>query len=173
MSKTWLLLFLIASAAVLIVCFVYGWAAMTFPSLLVLGFFGIFAFLAVDALIQASANPGLERLYKPNYWYSIIYNAWLYVHDREEWGSYVSLWSFVGGAILGSMFWEIILSSGNVTFSMSIASWLAGMFLELSIAILVATSDYWSRTEEHMAAMRKNKSRILVSLEDSLELCAR
>ncbi|MFZ0965551.1 MAG: hypothetical protein WAN82_02870 [Candidatus Bathyarchaeia archaeon] len=149
MSKTWLLLFLIASAAVLIVCFVCGWAAVTFPFLLVLGFFGVFALHVVNALIQVRANPGLERLYKPDYWYSVIYNAWLYVNDREEWGSYASLWSFLGGAILGSIFGEIILSSGKVTFSVSIASWLAGMFLELSIAILVATSDYWSRTEEH------------------------
>lgn len=146
MSKTWLLLFLIASAAVLIVCFVYGWAAVTFPSLLVLGFFGVFAYLAVDASIQARANPGLERLYEPDYWYSLIYNAWLYVNDREEWGSYASLWSFLCGAILGSIFGEIILSSGKVTFYISIASWFAGTFLELSIAILVATSDYWSRS---------------------------
>ena len=36
MSKTWLVLFLIAVAAVLIVCLVYGWAAVTFPILLVL-----------------------------------------------------------------------------------------------------------------------------------------
>lgn len=157
MSKTWLLLFLIASATVLIVCFVYGWDAVTFPSLLVLGFFGVFTLFAVDALIQVRANPGLERLYEPDYWYSSIYNAWLYVNDREEWGSYASLWSFLGGAILGSIFGERILSSGKVTVYISIASWFAGMFLELSTAILLATSGYWLRTVNHEKSSEKNE----------------
>jgi MFS family permease len=149
MSKTWLALFLIAGAAVLIVCFVYGWAAVTFPILLVLGFFGAFSLIAVNASIQASANPGLEKLEEPDYWLSGIYNAWLYVTDRENWASDASLWSYLLGAFLGSIFGIIILFFGNVTFSLSIASWLSGMFLALSIAILVATSDYWSKTEEH------------------------
>jgi hypothetical protein len=149
MSKTWLALFLIAGAAVLIVCFVYGWAAVTFPILLVLGFFGAFSLIAVNASIQASANPGLEKLDEPDFWLSGIYNAWLYVNDRESWASYASLWSYLLGAFLGSIFGVIILFFENVTFSASIASWLAGMFLVLSIAILVATSDHWSKTEEH------------------------
>ena len=147
MSEKSLVLFLIACAAVLTVCFVYGWAAVTFPSLLVLGFFGSFASMTFNASIQASANPGLGKLEEPDYWLSRIYNAWLYVHDIESWASYASLWSCVLGALLGSFFGGLILR-GNVTFSMSIASWLAGMFLMLSIAILLVTSDYWSKTEE-------------------------
>jgi hypothetical protein len=149
MAKTWLLLFLIASAVVLIVCFVYGWAAVTFPFLLALSFFGVFACLVVDASIQARVNPGLERLYEPDYWFSRIYNAWLYATNRKEWWSYASLWSFIWGAVLGSILGEIILSPEKVTLYLFIASWLAGVLLELSIAFLVAKSDYWSRTEEH------------------------
>jgi hypothetical protein len=149
MAKTWLLLFLIASAAVVIVCFVYGWAAVTFTFLLALSFFGVFACLAVDASIQARANPGLERLYEPDYWFSRIYNAWLYATNRKEWWSYASLWSFIWGAVFGSILGEIILSPERVTLYLFIASWLAGMLLELSIAVLVVKSDYWSRTEEH------------------------
>jgi len=142
MSKTWLVLFLIAVAAVLIVCFVYGWAAVTFPILLVLSFFGVFLSLADDASRQARANPGLENLYEPDYWLSRIYNAWLYVNNQEKWASYASLWSCLWGVLIGSLFG--VLFFRNVTFSVSIASWLAGMFLVLSIAILVATSGYWS-----------------------------
>ena len=119
MSKTWLLLFLIASAVVLILCFIYGLPGVTFPFLLVLGFFGAFASLAVNASIQAWSNSGLAKLDKPNFWFSRIYNAWLYVNDREKWGLYASLSSYLVGAFLGTIFGGIILFSWEVTFFVS------------------------------------------------------
>lgn len=149
MSKIWLTLFLIASITVLMVCFVHGLVAIIYPLILTFCFLGVFLCEAFDASFQASVNPGLESVEKSSFWFSRIYNAWLYVKDREGWALYASFISYILGAVLGSVSCAIITISWNVSSSVSSASWLSGMFFMLSIAMLIATSDHWSKTKEY------------------------
>jgi hypothetical protein len=154
MSKIWLTLFLIASITVLIVCFVYGLVAIIYPLILTFCFLGAFLCEACDASFQASVNPGLKNVEESSFWFSRIYNAWLYVKDREGWALYASFISYILGTVFGSIFGVIITFSWNVSSSVSSASWLSGMFFMLSIAMLIATSDYWSKTKEHTSRVR-------------------
>jgi hypothetical protein len=149
MSKIWLTLFLIAGITVLIVCFVHGLVAIIYPLILTFCFLGVFLCEAFDASFQASVNPGLESVEESSFWFSRIYNAWLYVKDREGWALYASFISYILGAVLGSVFGVIITFSWNVSSSVSSASWLSGMFFMLSIAMLIATSDHWVKTKEY------------------------
>lgn len=158
MSKICLILFLIASITVLIVCSVYGLVAITYPLVLTLCFLGVFLGEDIDASLQASVNPGLENIEEPSFWFSRIYNAWLYVKDREGWALYASFISCILGAIFGSIFGWIITNSWNVSSSVSSASWFSGMFLMLSLALLIATSDYWSKTKRYSISYEEVQS---------------
>ncbi len=142
MSKRWLILFLLAITSVLIVCFVYGLAAAVYPSALVLTFSGFFLIAAWSDSFQASVTPGLKKLNEPEWPWSRVYFAWLYVNDMERWVSYTIIISYLIGSILGALLGWFILLPLKVSFSTSFASWLSGMFLMLSIAELIATSDY-------------------------------
>jgi len=139
---------LIAAITVLIVCYVYGLVTIIYPLVLTLCFSAIFLAEAIDASFQASVNPGLKNVEESSFWFSRIYNAWLYVKDKEGWALYASFISYILGTLLGSVFGWIITNSWNVSSSTSFASWLSGMFLMLSIAGLIVTSDHWSKAEE-------------------------
>jgi len=109
-------------------------------------FLGIFLLLLIEAEIQAAANPGIERIDEPNFWFSKIYNAWLYVTDREEWAYFASLLAGIFSLIFGSMFgW--ILSMHLKALSVSLVSWLVGVFLLSSMAIFTATSRYRQKSQ--------------------------
>lgn len=148
MSKTWLILFLIAYVAVSIVWFVYGSVGMVYPLYLTFSFLGVFSLITVNALLQAYFNPGLERLDKPNFWFSSVYNAWYYVTDRELWAEYAVAFSCLIGALFGSLYGLLTLFYLNASYYTYIASWLSGMLLMVSIAMPVATWEYGSKTEE-------------------------
>jgi len=156
LSRIWLTLFLIAIITVLIVCFIHGSVVIVYPLLLTFCFLGAFLAELVDASFQASVNPGLKNVTESSFWFSRIYNAWLYVNDREGWALYASFISYIIGTILGSLFGWIITRAWNISSSISTASWFSGMFFMLSIALLIATSDHWQKTNEYdKRSMRK------------------
>ena len=139
MQKIWFIPFLIASALVLMLCYVYGFVEIIYPLCIMISFFASFFVIAINASMQAELNPGLEKL-RPSFW-SNVYNAWLYVTNRKRWRVLASGFSCIFGALFGSFFgwaWNI---AWKVSFLVSIASWISGMFLMLSLAMLVATSD--------------------------------
>jgi len=107
-----------------------------------------FSALAFRSSVQADANPGLEKIDEPDYWFSAVYEAWLYVTDRKEWAVYVCLWSYIFGAFVSLMFGGVTFFVLATSFPVSITSWLSGMFLVLSIAALIANSGHWSKATE-------------------------
>jgi len=140
----WFILSLIAGVTVTIVCLVYGLIAATFPLALLLFFFVLLFAFALNALVQAGANPGLREMKEqPDFWLSSIYNAWLYVHDKESWAGYASLFSFLLAVPLGSLSGGAILVMKNVSSSILWASWLAGIFLLFSIAMVAPIAIIW------------------------------
>jgi hypothetical protein len=148
MSRIFLVLFLVAGVLVLMFNFVYGLIELFFPLMLLLWFSIAFLGFAIRSSIQAEANPGLERMEKPDYWFSAVYEAWLYVTDREEWAFYTCLWSYIFGALGGSGVGGLVLFHLKADFYTSLASWFSGMFMMLSIAGLIATSGHWSKVTE-------------------------
>ena len=148
MSRKYLVLFLIACVLVLTLSYVIGFTELLFPSMFLLGFLVGFLLSAYSSSIQAEANPGLEELEEPDYFFSKIYDAWLYVNDRRRWASYTCLWSCVFGGLLGVMFGVPTVLNWKLDFYASLVSWLSGMFLIVSMAGLIAKSDYWSEVDE-------------------------
>jgi hypothetical protein len=148
MPRKWLILFLIACAAVFIVWYVYGLVGMVYPLCITLSFLGVFSLTTLSAVIQAYFTPGLERLDKPNFWFSSVYNAWYYVTDREVWAAYAVGGSCLAGASLGSVYGLSPLLHWYASYPTYIASWLSGMLLMISIAIPIGTWEHWSKTEE-------------------------
>lgn len=57
-------------------------------------------FQYLNAVYQASMNPGLEKLNNPSFWFSAVGNAYLFVTDRERWMLYASLLAYLSGVIL-------------------------------------------------------------------------
>jgi len=149
MSKIWPILFLIACITLLASCLFYGLVILTFPLIFLLWFSIFFLAFAIRSSVQASANPGLEELEEPDYWFSAIYEAWLYVTDRKGWAIHVCFWSYIIGALISLMFGGLVFFVWKTSFAVSLASWLSGMFLMLSIASLIANSDHWSKTTEY------------------------
>jgi hypothetical protein len=148
MSRLFAVLFLVAGVLVLMFNFVYGLIEFFFPLMLLFWFSIAFLGFAIRSSVQADANPGLEKVEKPDYWLSAVYEAWLYVTDREEWALYVCLWSYVFGVLIGSAVGGLVLFHWKTDFYTSLASWFSGMFMLLSIAGLIATSDHWSKATE-------------------------
>jgi ABC-type sulfate transport system permease component len=110
-------------------------------------FLGMFFMLLIGAEIQAAANPGIERIEEPSFWFSAIYNAWLYVTDREEWAYFASLLASVLSFVFGSLFGWILSMHLKVS-GVSLVSWLVGLYLLFSIAIFTATSRYWQKSQQ-------------------------
>ncbi len=75
MKKVLLIVTLVAFALVILVTISYGAAALLFPFFLVVGFLVSFTAMIFRAQIQADAIPGIEKIEKPDFWFSGIYNA--------------------------------------------------------------------------------------------------
>lgn len=140
MRKIWFVPFLVASALVLIVCFVHGGSAIVFPLSLTLSFFAGYLIMGFRASLQAGLNPGLEKL-EPSFW-SSVYDAWLWVTDRKRWKVYAISFSCIIGAIVGTTFgFALLLLFKKISLSTlgtDLTSWTSGIFLMLTIAILKA-----------------------------------
>jgi len=140
MQKIWFVPFLVASALVLIVCFVQGVSAIVYPLSLTLSFFVGYLVMCFRASLQAGLNPGLKKL-EPSFW-SILYDAWLWVTDRNRWKVYACIHACIIGAITGTTFgFALLLLFKKISFSTLgtyLTSWASGIFLMLTIAILIA-----------------------------------
>lgn len=141
------IVFLIGCFGVLMVCYVYGLGAATYPFMSLLWFFTFFGTLTVRAWIQESANTGIERMSEPDWCFSSIYDAWLYVNDRKSWAVYVSILSVIGGIVLGPAFGLLLVVILKIGLSQtaSFFSCLSGILLMSSAAMLIANSNYWSK----------------------------
>jgi len=140
---------MIAGATSLAVYFAYGFEAIIFPSVHVLCFLGNLLHVIWNAEVQSGATPGLDKMDEPDRWFSSIHNAWLYVNDQERWASYASLSSCVVGAAGGSILGGLLLFIWKISGPVVVASWVSGIFLMVSVAMWVTTSEYWSKTKEH------------------------
>ncbi|MFQ6086955.1 MAG: hypothetical protein ACE5OV_02935 [Candidatus Bathyarchaeia archaeon] len=145
MNKRLLIITFVAFALVVLVAISYGPAALLFPLLLVIGFFVSFAVMIFNAQIQADANPGIEKIEKPDFWFSSIYNAWLFTNDIEGWAVYATIISLISTAFFGSLFGSLFLLMAHAAPSGIYESWLAGMFLTCLIAINVVRAEYWAK----------------------------
>jgi hypothetical protein len=148
MPRTYPSLVLIASFLVLIFSLVFGTVELLFPAMFLLWFSAFFLVFALRANIQVDANPGLKELDEPDYWWSQVYDAWLYVADRKQWASYTCLWSCVFGGFFGSTLGVPAVLYWKPDFYASLVSWLSGMFMMLSVAGFIAGSNYWKEAQE-------------------------
>jgi hypothetical protein len=123
----------------------HGLHGLVFPFFLVSGFLTAFGLMAFNAQIQADANPGIEKIEEPDFWFSSIYNAWLYTTDVERWGSYATIMSMIFGTIMGSLLGALLLFSTHASSAGIYESWAAGMFLAGSIALNIVSSGYWKK----------------------------
>jgi len=92
------------------------------------------------ASLQAGLNDGLEKL-EPSFW-SSLYDAWLYVTDGKRWRVYAIAFSCLIAAVVGTSFgFALLLLSKKTSFptlGTYLTSWISGIFLMLTIAILTA-----------------------------------
>ncbi|MEM3704329.1 MAG: hypothetical protein QXX59_00175 [Candidatus Bathyarchaeia archaeon] len=130
----------------LIVCFFLGTAILIYPSTFILCFLGMFLALLIGAEIQTAANPGIEEMDEPDFWFSEVYDVWLYVTDREGWAYLASFLAGIFSLVIGSLSGWILCNHWNVS-GISFISWLVGVFLLLSLAIFTATSGYWQKSQ--------------------------
>jgi hypothetical protein len=137
-----ILLTLVGFALVFLGAILYGPSALLLPFILLVGFFVVFALMAFNAEIQADANPGIEKIEKPSFWFSSIYNAWLYKTNREGWAQYVSIISLIATAGFG-VFIALIISMTPTPFSGLFEGWLTGMFLTGCVAIEMGSATHW------------------------------
>jgi hypothetical protein len=128
------------------VCLFLGTAVLIYPLTFTLFFLGIFLSFLIGAKIQAAAIPGIENIDEPDFWFSRIYNAWLYVTDREEWAYFTSFLAGIFSFIFGSLFGSI-LSMDSRVLNVLLVSWLVGVFHLFSMAIFTATSRYWQKSQ--------------------------
>lgn len=145
MNKILFLITLVAFALVIIVPILYGPATLLFPFFLVAGFLVSFAAMIFNAQIKADAIPGIEKLERPNFWFSGIYNAWLFTNDIEDWAVYATIISLLSTAFFGSLFSSLFLLMAHAASCGIYESWLAGMFLTCLIAINVVRAEYWTK----------------------------
>lgn len=129
----------------LVFCFFAGAAILIYPLTFILCFSSMFFALLFGAEVQTAANPGIERMDEPDFWFSEIYDVWLYVTDREKWAHLASFlagfFSFVVGSLSGwalCIYWNVL--------KISFISWLVGVLLLFSLAIFTATSGYWQKS---------------------------
>jgi len=121
----------------------YGVNAFVFPFFFVSIFFAALAVMAWNAQIQTAANPGIEKIEEPSFWFSNIYNAWLYATDIERWAKYAAVISVFAAMVFGSLFGAFVWIAQPPSSGISV-SWLVGMFLTVSVAFTIATADYWA-----------------------------
>ncbi len=148
MSRIWFLILLAATSSIIAVYLVYGLQAFVFPIVYLSIFFLFFYVRAVGDSRQADAIHRLEKLPEPDLAFSRIYTAWLYVTDKKRWIKYNALFSFLYAFILGSVLGSLFLLSLNVDFTVSLISWLLGMFITLLTVIRIAKIDLWTKTED-------------------------
>jgi len=130
-------LFAIAVAFLAIAAFVYGTGVLIFPTTCLLGYFLTFGATILQAEMHSSEIPGLEKLEEPDFW-STIRNAWLYVKDREAWLRQASLFSFIGGFLLGLFLGFLALTLISLPSNEALlVSWVSGVLLTLSVAMLM------------------------------------
>jgi len=141
------ILILTALSVLLTVCLLFGMAAVIYSAVLSLFFAVFFGAIWWGSVIQSEANPGIENIEDPSFWWSRIYMAWLYVTDTETWAAYACLFSCLFATLFGSLFGTLVLyQTGNLQIAW--VSWSSGMFLMVTLAIFVATSDTWTSTPE-------------------------
>lgn len=142
MRKIWFAPFLVASTLVLMMCVVQDVFAAVYPLFLALWSFVGYLIMYIRASWQAELNPGLETL-EPSFW-SSIYFAWLYATDRKRWKVHTSAFSCIFAAMLGTSFGFLLLfyfeKISRPTLGAYLPSWISGLFLMLTIAILIVKS---------------------------------
>jgi glucan phosphoethanolaminetransferase (alkaline phosphatase superfamily) len=141
------ILMLAALSVLLTVCVLFGVAAVAYSATLSLCFAIFFGAILWGSVIQSEANPGIENIEDPSFWWSRIYMAWLYVTDTETWAAYACLFSCLFATLFGSLFGTLVLyETGNLQIAW--VSWSSGMFLMVALALFVATSDTWTSNRE-------------------------
>ncbi len=154
MSKRWFAALFVAIFSVIIAYLMYGPYAFIFLPIFLLLFLVMFGALAFGNSLQADSIPGLQELPEPDFFFSRVYMAWLYVNDRERWAEYTVLFSYSLGSAFGSLFGIVASVSLQLDFKVSLTGWLLGMFIFSLIAIRKAASERWMKTEEYDSSRR-------------------
>lgn len=90
---------------------------------------------AFQSWIQADSTPGIETIEEPNFFFSPIFFAWLYVNDRERWAKYVVTSSFLFAVFLGSIVWSaLFIEAVVIDPSNLVGSWLIGILWATIVA---------------------------------------
>jgi hypothetical protein len=146
MKKAQLIMLLVAIFAVILTYWFYGAYAFIATPIFLLAFVLTLGFTAYFDSLQAKSIPGITTLKEPDFFFSGIFMAWLYVNDKQRWARYAALVSYLLGILWSSLFAIPIALSLKLELSVLLATLVFGMFITLLLAITVATSRRW--TEE-------------------------
>lgn len=138
---------LIAFVVVPIASLLIGATPLIFLFSQVSVFLLVFGVHVENARVQEEANPGIENIGQPSFWSSPIYNAWLHATDLEAWARYASMISVAATAFFGTLFGMFFAVQPRADFWAIFLGWLVGMFFTCSLALNIATLDYWSKQE--------------------------
>lgn len=148
MRTIWTVALLGTSVAVLFMTFVFSGMYLLFS----LTFSAIFLLMvliaAFQSSIQADATPGIETIGEPDFFFSPIFFAWLYVNDRERWARYVVIISHLFAVFLGSIVWSaLFIEAVVIDPSNLVGSWLIGVLWLTIVTIGVKTRISPTETE--------------------------
>lgn len=141
MSKTWLAAFLAINVAIFGACFFWGSATLLFPIMFFFCFLFGFVLIAIRSSVSADATPGLNGIDEPDFWFSPVFMAWLYVNDEKRWAEYATILSCLAGIFGGSVLGGLIVLLLKVDFPL--LGWLLGVLWLLVIAWRIAKSRRW------------------------------
>jgi len=142
-----IVLILIAFVAITIASLLIGTTPLIFLFFHVSVFLFVFGLHVENARVQEEANPGIENIREPSFWSSPIYNAWLHATDLEAWARYASMISVAATAFFGTLFGMFFAVQLGADFWAIFLGWSFGMFFTCSLALNIATLDYWSKQQ--------------------------
>lgn len=146
MSKVWYIAFLIAIVGIIAIYWAYGLASLIFLPIFLLIFLGTFWFTDIGDRLQADSIPGLKDLKEPDFFFSRIYMAWLYVNDKKRWAEYTAVFSYLVAFLAGSLFWILTVASSGMDFNALFMGWILGVFITSLVAVKIATSKRWTNS---------------------------
>lgn len=122
----------------------YGAYAFISTPFFLLAFVSTFGLTAYLDARQARSIHGIEKLAEPEFFFSRIFMAWLYVNDRQRWARYAASYSYLLGILWGTLIAIFFALPLDLEFSVLLVAWVFGMFVTLLLAITIATSRRWT-----------------------------
>lgn len=134
--KTWAVYIFLVCVIVLLVYVIHGVVTIVSSATFSFWFLSLFFIFYFRARYQTGKTPRLDKLPKPSF-YSIIYDVWLYVNDRETWIDYVTILTSFVGSVIGSVLGIIYGVFNQYSFYAILSSWSVSILLMVSIALFI------------------------------------